>query len=71
MNRWRNTRNNASELVKKKKAMQYKTMATQSTGSWKELSRKAKLRTPSTSFNEKIKKGGKLIENIETFFHTD
>ena len=29
------------------------------------------LRTPSTSFNEKIKKGGKLIENIETFFHTD
>lgn len=57
MDRWRNTRNNASELVKKKKkAMQYKTMATQSTGSWKELSRKAKLRTPSTSFNEKIKK---------------
>lgn len=55
MDRWRNTRNNASELVKKM-AMQYKTMATQSTGSWKELSRKAKLRTPSTSFNEKIKK---------------
>lgn len=51
--------------------MQYKTMATQSTGSWKEITRKAKLRTPSTSFNEKIKKGGKLIENIETFFHTD
>lgn len=43
MDRWRNTLNNASELVKKKKkAMQYKTMATQSTGSWKEITRKAK-----------------------------
>lgn len=41
MDRWRNTRNNASELVKKK-TMQYKTMATQSTGSWKEIKRKAK-----------------------------
>lgn len=72
MDRWRNTRNNASELVKKKKAMQYKTMATQSTGSWKGLSRKAKLRTPSTSFNEKIKKESNcMIENIETFFHFD
>lgn len=41
MDRWRNTLNNASELVKKK-AMQYKTMAKQSTGSWKEITRKAK-----------------------------
>lgn len=51
MDRLRNARNNASALVKKKVHV-----ATQSTGSWKELSRKAKLRTPSTSFNEKIKK---------------
>lgn len=41
MDRWRNTRNNSSELVKKK-TMQYKKMATQSTGSWKEIKRKAK-----------------------------